>query len=225
MLNLRFALVVLPLLLVPRLAGAQDYSVEVIEEAPKADGLSDELTSQFGEKGYRVKRGGSRTVCEIWLRKEWDVQADFKPSPTMLYPFTPGQLIGIVHFPRRGSDFRDQTISSGWYTLRFFLQPVDGNHIGTSPTRDFLLLLAADKDASGKDWTPDDLQTVSAEAAGSSHPAMFCLQPVEEGEAPGIRHRVNEDWWILHLTGTGKAGDATVPDVPLDVVVAGHAPE
>ncbi|MEZ6062856.1 MAG: hypothetical protein R3C19_21135 [Planctomycetaceae bacterium] len=205
-------------------AAAQDHTVEIIDEAPKADSLSAELAAQFGDRGYRVKRG-TRTVCEIWLKKEWDVQPDFKASPTMLYPFTPGQLMGVVHFSRRGSDFRDQTISSGWYTLRFFLQPVDGNHIGTSPTRDFLLLLSAEKDASGKDWTPDDLQAVSAEAAGSAHPAMFCLQPAQEGDVPSMRHNEASDWWILHLTGTGVAAEERKPDVPLDIVVAGHAPE
>ncbi len=191
----------LMLLLCAPVVSGQEYSVEKIEAAPEADGLSDEIAELIAEQGVRVKSGSTRTVCELWLCKELAIDAEFKPTPARLYPFVPGQLIGLVHFGRRGSEFRDQTISSGWYTLRFGLQPTDGNHEGTSPTRDFLLLVDAEQDDLPENWDADALNEASAEAAGSSHPAMLCLQRPSEGAALAIRHDEANDWWVLHLIG------------------------
>jgi hypothetical protein len=59
----------LSLLLVFSVARAQDHSVEVIDAAPEADEVSDELAKLLSDKGIRVKRGSTRTACEIWLCK------------------------------------------------------------------------------------------------------------------------------------------------------------
>lgn len=206
------------------LAKGQEYSVEVVEQPPAADEVAAELTQQLADKGYRVQRGSNRTVCQIWLCKQWEVDADFKASDERLYPFRPGQLIGLLHFKRKGSDFRDQQLGSGWYTLRMGLQPIDGNHEGTSPTRDFLLLVNVADDAPEKEWDPEELHKASALAADSSHPAMLCLQAPLEDPQPTIRHDEQNDWWILHLVGKSVAGEKT-SDLFLDVVVAGQAAE
>lgn len=204
-------------------ASGQDYSVEVIDAAPDADEVSDEVANQLADTGYRVNRG-SRTVSEIWLCKQWPLEPDFEATEERLYPFTPGQLIGVLHFQRRGSEFRDQTVSSGWYTLRFGLQPVDGNHEGTSPTRDFLLLVDAEQDEFPEAWEVEALLESSAEAAGSTHPAMICLQRTKDGSEHAIRHDESNDWWILHVVGKGIVKDKA-QDVPIDLVVVGHAEE
>ncbi len=205
-------------------ASGQDYSVEKIEAAPEADGVSDEIAKLIADQGIRVKRGSTRTVCEIWLCKELAIDPEFKATPERLYPFTPGQLIGLLHFARRGSEFRDQSVSSGWYTLRFGLQPVDGNHEGTSPTRDFLLLVDAEQDDLPENWEADDLNEASAEAAGASHPAMLCLQRAGEASELAIRHDEANDWWVLHAVGNGVANQKR-QSVPIDLVVVGHAAE
>ncbi|MEO1984159.1 MAG: hypothetical protein ABGZ24_26895, partial [Fuerstiella sp.] len=95
-------------LLVANLSAAkgQEHSVELIDAAPDADEVSEELTSQFADNGIRIKRSSSRTVCEVWFCKQWPVEAGFKATEDRLYPFAPGQLIGLLHFSRRGKDFR-----------------------------------------------------------------------------------------------------------------------
>ncbi|MEO2016887.1 MAG: hypothetical protein ABGZ53_21225 [Fuerstiella sp.] len=205
-------------------ANGQEHSIEIIDAAPEADDVSTELKEQFADKGIRVKRGSTRTVCEVWFCKQWVVESGFKATEDRLYPFAPGQLIGLLHFSRRGKDFRDQSVSSGWYTLRFGLQPVDGNHEGTSPTRDFLVMVDASQDAVDKKWDVKDLLEASAEAAGSTHPAMMCLQRATDGSELAVRHDESHDWWILHIVGKGTADNKT-QDVPFDLVVAGHATE
>lgn len=202
---------------------ADDHTVEPIEAGPQADEVVDELAAQIADRGVRIKRG-SRTVCEIWWRKDIPVDPDFKPSPQRLYPFREGQLIGVLHFPRRGSEFRDQTVSSGWYTLRFGLQPIDGNHVGTSLTRDFLLLVQAEQDDLLDDWEVEPLHEASAEAAGSSHPAMLCLQSPGEGTQTALQQDESREWWTLHTAIQVAAGDQS-RELPIDLVVVGHATE
>ena len=203
---------------------AQDYRFEAIDSGPQADEIPAEFAKTFAEQGTRVVRGTSRTVSEIWLAREIEVEANFEPTEERLYPFVPGQLIGLLHFTRRGSDFRDQSVSRGWYTLRFGLQPIDGNHEGTSPTRDFLVMVNIEHDEPEKIWAEKDLNDAGAEAAGSTHPAMVCLQkPVAEGEQ-AIRHNEEHDWWILHSIGNGIS-DGKPIKLGIDMVVAGHASE
>jgi hypothetical protein len=212
------------LLLTFQAAIGQDYSVEPIDAAPEAEGVSEEIAKLISDQGYRVKKGSKRIVCEIWLCKDLAIDPEFKPSEERLYPFSPGQLMGVLHFSRRGSEFRDQTISKGWYTLRFGLQPVDGNHEGTSPTRDFLLLVDPSEDELPEPWDAEDLHKASANAAGSSHPAMLCLQRPGEGSEVAIQHDESNDWWVLHVVAAGVA-DEKAQEIPMDLVVVGHAAE
>lgn len=207
-------------------ASGQEHRVEVIKESPSVDKVSAEIIAQLAKQGLKIVRGSSRTVCTIWPCEQWEVDPDFERTAGRLYPFEPGELIGLLHFSRRGKDFRDQTISRGWYTLRYGLQPTDGNHVGTSPTRDFLLMVRAEDDPSPDAWETEKLLEASATAAGTSHPGMLCLQRAEDNAKPepAMRHNASVDWWILHFTGTAVAGDKRSP-LPLDVIVAGHADE
>ena len=207
-------------------ARSQEYEVSEIRNGPSKESVPAALAKEFESKGSRVTRESNKTVCDIWLRNPLDVVADFVESKDLLYPFKQGQLIGLVHFPRRTSEFRQQTMESGWYTLRFGLQPVDGNHVGTSPTRDFLLMVKAENDQVDKTWSVKELLTASAEVAGSSHPAMMCLQRVDKAaeSKSSIRHNEEKDWWTLRLVGKGNA-DGKSQDVVIDMIVAGHAAE
>lgn len=205
---------------------AQEYRVEVLDEAAEVEGLEKDVASLIANKGMRIIRGSSRTFCDIWPSKKWDVVGDFKPTPERLYPFKPGQLIGLLHFGRRGKDFRDQTISRGWYTLRYGLQPTDGNHEGTSPTRDFVLLVPVKQDKSPKPLALEKLLEASMESSGGGHPAMLCLQkPAKEApKKPKMRHVESKDWWIIQFAGTTTVKGKAKP-IPVDLVVAGHADE
>ena len=205
-------------------ASAADHRVEPLNEAPPADAISAEIAATLSPSGVRVIRGESRTVCDIWLCKEWEVTPG-DPPLGVNYPFKPGHLIGVARYPRRGGDFRDQDIDEGVYTLRYAQQPVDGNHVGTSPTRDFLLLVNAENDKSAKPWEYENLTQSSAEAAESSHPCLLSLQRVSgDGEAPTIRHEEQHDWWIVGVKSKAKADDRT-SDLRIDLVVVGYAAE
>lgn len=214
----------LSFLLIPTLLTAADHRVEELSEAAPEE-VSAEIAKLLAPEGIKVVRGTSRTVCEIWLCKEWAVSADFRANNEVLYPFVPGQLIGVARYPRRGADFRDQDIDSGVYTLRYAQQPVDGNHVGTSPTRDFLLLVRAESDQKAGKLDYKTLARVSAEAAGTTHPALLQMQRIKgEGKGSAIRHNEDHDWWIVRLTGKSNTGKKTA-DLPIELVVVGAATE
>src|SRR5829696_6497017 len=95
------------------------------------------------------------------------------PEGAVLFPvLQEGVLLGALRFPGEGHDYRDQTIASGVYTLRYGLLPVNGDHLGVSPNRDYALLLPAAKDKELAPLARKTLEERSAEAAGTSHPAV-----------------------------------------------------
>jgi len=206
---------------------AEEYAVDRLDQPPPAGEISAAIRDRLAPRAIRIRHGAKRTVCDIWPCKEWLAVAAFKPTDELLYPFRPGALMGVLRFRHRGHDFRDQQIGRGVYTLRYAQQPVDGNHEGTSPTRDFLLIVRADADRSADPMDEKALSKASAAAADSDHPAMLCLQPAEgpAGSAgPTIRHDEDRDWWIVQFQGKARAGDSAVA-LPIALVVVGHADE
>ena len=199
---------------------ADDYTLEKIESAPK--GLADKVAMELSETGYRIV-GPKRPLCEIWLRKEIPVKEGFSPTLSLYYPLKSGELIGVLQVPKRAdfSDFREQPIDDGVYTLRYGKQPQDGNHIGTSEYSDFLLALPAKEDESTE--TVEDeykLNQQSAEAAGGAHPAIFQLLPPKEvSKGEKLVHEEDHDFWILEL----KKSDA-IP-LSMKLIVVGHGEE
>lgn len=218
-------------LLLTNVAFGQKYRVEKLSNGAPADALSPEVAKMVAPMGYKVVRGESRVVLELWPLKQWPI----KPAPltdTVLYPFAPGQLMGVVRFPRKMSDFRQQEIASGVYTVRYGQQPVDGAHVGTSPTRDFALLLPAAEDKDPE--TIADYKTLtkaSTAAAGTNHPAILMLPrsaDIGKGEFMGVRHDEEKDWWVLKFSGTARVagpGGVASGSVRVEMVFMGHAAE
>lgn len=208
-------------------ARAVDYRVEPLKEAAPADEISAEIAAALSPSGVRVIRGSETTLCDIWLSKELNGIPDFKPTSEVLYPLRPGQFVGVARFARKGSDFRDQDIESATYTLRYAQQPVDGAHVGTSLTRDFLLLSQAKKDTTLATLEYKPLTKQSAEAAGSSHPALLSMQRAMAAPdaTPTIRHDEERDWWIVALQASVKPDDGEAKPTVIELVVVGVAAE
>jgi hypothetical protein len=199
---------------------AAEHAITPLSEAAPADVVAKEIASQLSPSGVKVTSDG-KTLCEIWLCKTLATKADFKPTAETLYPLQPGQLIGVIRYRSKGADFREQEIPRGVYTLRYALQPVDGNHVGTSPTRDFLLLVAAKADQSPKPLDEKGMFKQSAESIGTKHPALLCMQRGESAKRPAIRNIEDPAWSIVQLATSVEGGKT----IDLDFVVVGHAVE
>jgi hypothetical protein len=216
-------LAILLLAVSPSRAAAED-GVKPLKEAPPKE-LSADVVKALAETGYQVTADG-KVVCDIWLAKEWAAKAKFTPTLSMLYPLEPGELVGAIRYPKKSNDYRNQQIRPGVYTVRYGLQPEDGSHLGTSMTRDFVMLLPAAKDA--KPARIADLMAMfkqSAEVSRSTHPAILAMLAVPaDGKSPAVRQIAERELWSVRLAGKAKAGER-VSDLPIEFVIVGHAPE
>jgi len=191
------------------LATAQDYKLEPITES--APGLPPAYASLIDAKGYRVV-GPSGPWCEVWFRKT--LTPGPKPSTSAItLPIPQGTLLGILRFPGRGADRRDQTVKAGVYTLRYSTYPVDGAHQGVAPQRDFALLtpVANDPDPNA---TPNFEKLVEmSKTSGTAHPAVLSLEPPSGSSLPALTKEGDHDV-VLNV----KVGD-----LPVAFIVVGKA--
>jgi hypothetical protein len=198
---------------------AAEGTLTAVEQAPA--GVDAKIAASLNPVGQQVVIGKQAT-CTVWLVKELAIKADFKPTLSVKYPLTPGQLVGVMEVVKKSefTDFRGQDVPAGVYTLRYGQQPVDGNHVGTSDLADFLLAIPAKGDTDPAiPATPQDLFKLSAKTTGSNHPAIYSLLPPKaDDKTPALTHE--KEFWVLRLTGQGKSADAAVK-VPLRVVIVG----
>jgi len=200
---------------------AGDYKLATVDAAP--EGLADDIAAKLDGQAYRLS-GPDGALFDLWLLEELETKDGFAPTFMVKYPFAPGQLIGALVVPD-GADFKDfrgQDIAPGAYTLRYGLQPEDGNHIGTSEVSDFLLALPAGGDKSvNAIGDSDALSEKSAKSVGTTHPAIFSLLPAEEPVEGGtLSHDEDHDYWILNIVG--NRGDES-KHVPMRVIAIGEA--
>jgi len=186
---------------------------------PTSSDLPQALTSVLQAQGQRLLDAKGVTQCEIWLRKSAPAQPAPASSGDVLYgALSMGEFVGVLHFPGAGSDFRGQAIKAGYYTLRYVLIPQDGNHMGVSPNRDFILLspIAADSDPA-KVPSFNDLLKLSKQASGTNHPAVISLAPVHDQSFPSVAQD-DQGHWIMQVKLPTSSGE-----LPIAVILVGQA--
>lgn len=183
-----------------------------------AGALPAEVPPAFGElmskEGFKVVGANGAPACELWFRatapgggKSTDQAVSFPTIPH-------GALMGIVRYVGRGgADRRGQNLKAGVYTLRYSQYPVNGDHQGVAPQRDFLVLspIAEDKDPASMPKF-EDLMAMSRKASGAPHPAVLSIFRASGG-ATELKHEGENDW-VLNVN---------VGDLPLGVIVIGRA--
>ena len=200
------SLIATALILAPAFATAGDHKLKSVAKAP--EGLAPVIAKLVDPAGHQIV-GPDGAVIEIWLLKSVPVKPGFKPNFTQFYPFQPGQLLGAMRIPKgtEYTDFKGQQMQPGTYTLRYGLQPMDGNHVGTSETYDFILALPAKADTK-TDAIEDfyELSEISAKSAGSTHPAILSLlDPAKVAKEPKLEEDSFTEHWILSFTAQGDA--------------------
>lgn len=94
-----------------------------------------------------------------------------------------GTLVGAMRVTGEFKEIRGKVVKPGVYTLRYGLQPQNGDHLGISTFRDFLLLSPAAVDKDPRVLGFDGVVALSKEVVGTAHPASLSLDPPED--APG----------------------------------------
>jgi hypothetical protein len=200
-------------------SAAQTGKVDLIGPATNAN-ISDAVKKTLDSKGYRATLDDGTVACEIWLRKSLPTQPK-NGAEGAIYAFAESSLVGVISFTQSTTDYRGQAIKPGTYTLRYELIPNDGNHLGVSQNRDFLLLVPASSDPD-----PDavlkfqELLDLSRKATGTRHPGPLSLVQAKSGTAASIS-KDEEEHWVFSATLKTASGD----DVPIALVVKGTAPQ
>ncbi len=181
-------------------------------------GASQSLKDALEATGHRVILEDGSHYCDIWLRKALPVGAKNEAPGAIYSDIPPSALIGVIAFAKATTDFRGQAIKAGAYTLRYAIHPTDGNHLGISPIRDFLLLapVADDQDVAAAP-TFAELSKLSTKASATAHPAVISLLTFEGKEDVSIeKGELDRLHFSVKLKTTGA-------ELPITFIVKGVA--
>ena len=193
-------------------APAQKYSAE--QGVPLPGSVPAATAELVSAEGVEVKAAGT-SVIRFWMRT-----APFEGAPAAGFGvrfdnLPEGAFLGVLEFPAKGSDFREQSVPAGVYTLRFGLHPEDGNHMGVAPSRDFGLLAPVGKDTEvSRNYDFDGIVGLSADV-GNPHPTVARLQLPEGDSGPNLWEN-DYGHWVLDVAAGGTV---------IGIVVEGHAEE
>jgi hypothetical protein len=208
-------------------AFAQDsFKVEELKQAPPPS-FAPPISGVLESRGYRIIDDQGKPFAEIWLRKAVPASANPAGAKGVIqFPFlAESELLGVMNLVGEAHDYRDQAIAKGAYTMRYGLQPVNGDHLGVSPFRDYSLLLPGTKDKSLAVLPRKQLETQSAESAGSSHPACFFMLAVPSASgstAPTMIHDSEKNTWRVVLPLSLEVKGEPKPLIyPISIIVAG----
>jgi hypothetical protein len=198
---------------------AADLTAKVADKEPPKD-LDASIRSVLQPKAVQVL-DADKPLFEFWLRKEIPLQS--KPDPAKaLDAIKQSTLIGAVSVSAAQHDYREDQVAPGVYTMRFTLQPQDGNHLGSAEFLYFVALTPAKLDAK-LDGITDYKQLVKASSKETTtdHPVILSLRPpsAEAGDAPKLVEPAPEHKSIL-LKVPAKAG-AEATTVSFEIVVEG----
>jgi hypothetical protein len=218
-----------PIMLILALIGAvrvsaQNYKVESESAAPPQE-LAPAIGDLLSQQALKITGPGG-VVCELWLRKTVPGTAP-AAQPGVVFPqLQEGVLIAAVRFPANVIDYRKQAIKAGVYTLRYALSPVNGNHQGVAPQRDFLLATPAAVDRDAANLTEARTIELSQKSTVTNHASVWSIMTGagDAGAAPAVTHDADDDWWIIQFTIPVSAGGAPVP-TRVGLVVVGSAAE
>lgn len=150
-------------------------SVSPLSEKPPAE-LSAGVASQLAPAAKVV--AGDATL-DIWLVQKLETSGDGANWSGV----ESGTLVGAMRVTGAFKEIRGKAVKPGVYTLRYGQQPQNGDHLGISPFREFVLISPAAADTVPKVLGFDGVVALSKEVIGTAHPASLSLDPPDG--APG----------------------------------------
>lgn len=154
--------------------------------------------------GVKVLKEDGSTLLEMWVVSAEPKAGAAEQNTT--WSIGHGSFLGVVKYPARAADRRGQAIKPGTYTMRYSYFPMNGDHQGVAPQRDFALLspIAADTDPAAT-LAFDALVGMSRKASGTPHPLVLSIWKDDAGISAGIDAAGDTDQ-VLHV----KVGGTTV---------------
>lgn len=168
-------------------ARAAELTLKTTDQEPPA-ALSAALRALLAPKAIQLL-DGDKVAFEFWLVKELPLSAKPASVGKALDGLKTATLLGAVQVPADRRDYRDDEWHAGVYTMRFVLQPQDGNHLGTAEFNYFAALVPAKLDPKPEAITDyKALVKASSKETATEHPVILSLRPAssEAGESPKL---------------------------------------
>ena len=178
MIRLAFAAPVMGALLAVALPVSAAITATRHSDPPPSE-IHSSVAAQLERGGIRASVDGK--TLDFWWTSGVPLRAPDGPAWSAV---AEGALVGAV---RIGGDFRDirgRVIKSGVYTLRYGIQPDNGDHLGVSPHREFLLISPASDDHDPAPQGPERTIELSKASIGGSHPGVWSIDPPAAGQQP-----------------------------------------
>ena len=116
------------------------------------------------------------TKLEFWWVKSLALRAGASGAPSWS-DVAEGSLVGALRLSASWTDIRGFTVRPGVYTLRFAFQPQNGDHLGISPNREFLLPAPAAEDVTVDPVGYDGAVALAKKSSRRAHPASISIDP------------------------------------------------
>jgi hypothetical protein len=176
-------------------------------EPPKE--LAEPVRALFGDQAIQVLDDQGKVFAEVWLRKELPVKAtadDFKKG-VGYNKVEEGTIVGALRLSQAWQSFRKQNVKPGVYTLRLGIQPQDGDHMGSAPFNEFLLLCPSADDKKTAILKHKEVTELSGKALpGGNHPVVLLMFPNSKPEPmPQLVNKGN-GIWVLNAKTEAAAG-------------------
>ena len=187
-------------------------------DAPPPKEIDPSIQKLLQPKALQLGEGG----FQFWLVKELPLQS--KPASTAkgLDAVKQATLLGVVSLSKAERDYRDDEIAAGTYTMRFALQPQDGNHLGSAEFTYFAVLTPAKLDTKPDGITDyKALVKASSKETSTDHPMILSLRPASSDtvESPALAEPAPEHKTIRvkipAIVGSEKAA------IPFEIVYEG----
>jgi hypothetical protein len=151
-------------------AQAQSLAPSTQPTPPPAE-LSASVKSELQKTGFKIVAGDA--TLEFWWVAALKMSAEGEGWENV----ESGTLAGALRVTGNFKEIRGKPVKPGVYTLRYGLQPQNGDHLGISTYREFLLLSPAAADQDAKTTGFDGAVALSKQTIGTSHPAALSLDP------------------------------------------------
>ena len=176
---------VLALALCARIVGAQTLTASSGSSAPP-ESLAPAMKAELQPTGDTIRIGD--TTLEFWWTKGVQVSAEGAGWSSV----ENSTLVGAMRVAGTFKEVRGRLVKPGVYTLRFGLQPQDGDHLGISANREFLLISPAGLDTNPVVLGFDGVVALARQTIGTSHPALLSLDPPEDASGAVLSSITND---------------------------------
>jgi hypothetical protein len=188
-------------------AGAAENTIKVLEKEPPKD-LSDAIRQKLQPRPIEI-RNGDKVVYEFWFVSKLPLKAKPESPAKALDAVDEITFMGVARVGEGRRDYKDNEITPGLYTIRFGLQPQDGDHLGTSEFPYFAVLVPIQSDADLALKTRKATLKASGKATATGHPAVLSLRPVasDVGQTP-VQIKPAPGLEAIQLQVPAKASDS-----------------